>query len=231
MRLADEPARERIKPKLLPKCSAQADDFDEFGYETDTLAATLPTGYVRIPFGFAGGLYDPDTTLVRFGARDYDPSVGRWTRKDPLRFKAGMNPYRYVGNDPVDFRDPRGLTTYDCQVPLNSLKPYQDSFLNHTYLCAKSGGNPVVCGSFNPSGNPLWFTPGQNDPTDTFDPAICTPSGPDDNCVDSCVADQLLSPSRPTYNFFVYNCHDWDTDVKNYCQNICNGYPSTGTGW
>jgi uncharacterized protein RhaS with RHS repeats len=24
------------------------------------------------PFGFAGGLYDPDTGLTRFGARDYD---------------------------------------------------------------------------------------------------------------------------------------------------------------
>ena len=24
------------------------------------------------PFGFAGGLYDQDTKLVRFGARDYD---------------------------------------------------------------------------------------------------------------------------------------------------------------
>jgi len=30
------------------------------------------------PFGFAGGLYDPDTGLVRFGARDYDPFTGRW---------------------------------------------------------------------------------------------------------------------------------------------------------
>jgi hypothetical protein len=28
------------------------------------------------PFGFAGGLYDTDTGLVRFGARDYDPVNG-----------------------------------------------------------------------------------------------------------------------------------------------------------
>jgi RHS repeat-associated protein len=27
--------------------------------------------------GFAGGLYDHDTGLVRFGARDYDPQTGR----------------------------------------------------------------------------------------------------------------------------------------------------------
>jgi hypothetical protein len=32
------------------------------------------------PFGFAGGLYDRDTGFVRFGRRDFDPLVGRWTR-------------------------------------------------------------------------------------------------------------------------------------------------------
>jgi len=34
------------------------------------------------PFGFAGGLYDADTGLVRFGARDYDAYTGRWTARD-----------------------------------------------------------------------------------------------------------------------------------------------------
>jgi RHS repeat-associated protein len=84
-------------------------NFDEFGNETDTLAGTLPTGYVRIPFGFAGGLYDPDTGLVRFGARDYDASVGRWTEKDPILFSGGQNNiYVYTGNDPVNKGDPSG---------------------------------------------------------------------------------------------------------------------------
>jgi RHS repeat-associated protein len=83
-------------------------NFDEFGNETDTLATALPTGYVRIPFGFAGGLYDPDTGLVRFGTRDYDASVGRWTSKDPIRFGGGRNLYGYVVNDPIDRFDPFG---------------------------------------------------------------------------------------------------------------------------
>ena len=63
-----------------------------------------------LPMGFAGGLYDSDTGLVRFGARDYDPMVGRWVSKDPILFRGGQsNLYVYVGNDPVNRRDPRGL--------------------------------------------------------------------------------------------------------------------------
>ena len=62
------------------------------------------------PFGFAGGLRDPDTGLVRFGARDYDPLTGRWTSPDPIRFDADdANLYRYAGGDPVNRVDPTGL--------------------------------------------------------------------------------------------------------------------------
>lgn len=63
------------------------------------------------PFGFAGGLYDRDTGLVHFGAREYDPQVGRWISKDPIGFAGGdANLFGYVLNDPVNFIDPGGLT-------------------------------------------------------------------------------------------------------------------------
>ncbi|MEM4188741.1 MAG: RHS repeat-associated core domain-containing protein, partial [Candidatus Hadarchaeum sp.] len=61
------------------------------------------------PFGFAGGLYDPHTRLVRFGARDYDPQVGRWTSKDPAgasRVQGQM--YVYASASPMHFVDPSG---------------------------------------------------------------------------------------------------------------------------
>jgi len=64
-----------------------------------------------LPFGFAGGLFDRDTGLVRFGYREYDPEVGRWTAKDPIGFAGGdTDLYGYVLNDPVNWIDPFGLS-------------------------------------------------------------------------------------------------------------------------
>jgi RHS repeat-associated protein len=66
------------------------------------------------PFGFAGGLFDRDTGLVRFGARDYDPETGRWTARDPIGFKGGdFNIYSYVSDNPINFYDPFGLSKFD----------------------------------------------------------------------------------------------------------------------
>jgi RHS repeat-associated protein len=72
------------------------------------------------PFGFAGGLYDPETGLVRFGARDYDPEVGRWTAKDPVRFEGGVNLYEYGASDPVNRVDPTGRSWLDTALQLTT---------------------------------------------------------------------------------------------------------------
>jgi RHS repeat-associated protein len=62
------------------------------------------------PFGFAGGLTDQDTGLVRFGARDYDPHAGRWTAVDPIRFAGRQtNLWVYASNLPTSAFDPTGL--------------------------------------------------------------------------------------------------------------------------
>jgi len=66
----------------------------------------------KVPFGFAGGLYDRDTKLIHFGFREYDPFTGRWTAKDPILFAGGdTNLYGYVLGDPVGGIDPKGKLT------------------------------------------------------------------------------------------------------------------------
>lgn len=84
-------------------------DYDSFG---NIIADTNPS--FSVPFGFAGGLHDRDTGLVRFGYRDYSPELGRFTAKDPLDFAGGdTNLYAYAMSDPINFVDPYGLYSWD----------------------------------------------------------------------------------------------------------------------
>jgi hypothetical protein len=47
-----------------------------------------------------------ETGYVYMRARYYDCGVGRFVSEDPA---GGINPYVYVGNNPINFRDPSGL--------------------------------------------------------------------------------------------------------------------------
>ncbi len=45
-----------------------------------------------------------------YRARYYDQSAGRFISEDPLRFRAGVNSYPYVVNNPVFYLIPMGLS-------------------------------------------------------------------------------------------------------------------------
>lgn len=101
--IADHLGSPRLVIDSTSGAIVQRMDYDEFG---NVILDTNP-GFQ--PFGFAGGIYDRDIGLVRHGARDYDPEMGRWTAKDPIKFQGGdFNLYGYVWNDPVNLIDPKG---------------------------------------------------------------------------------------------------------------------------
>ncbi len=82
--------------------------YDEFGN------VLYDTNLDFQPFGYAGGLYDNHTRLIRFGARDYDAYVGRWTAKEPMGFDGSdLNFYCYGKNNPLNMFDLYGLSVID----------------------------------------------------------------------------------------------------------------------
>jgi RHS repeat-associated protein len=108
--VADHLGSPRLVVDATTGAVAQRLDYDELG------RVTTDTNPGFQPFGFAGGLYDPDTGLTRFGARDYDAEAGRFTAKDPIGFAGGdPNLYGYAHGDPVNFSDPDGLAAV-CRV-------------------------------------------------------------------------------------------------------------------
>ena len=122
-------------------------DYDEFG---NVILDTNP-GFQ--PFGFAGGLFDQHTELTRFGLRDYDAQIGRWTAKDTILNYPDeqINLYAYVVNDPVNWVDPWGLMKL----------PSDPSGLPPGWTPDPAHKDPNGQRFRDPSGRPLDWHPGQ----------------------------------------------------------------------
>ncbi len=99
-----------------------------------------------LPLTYAGGNYDEHTHFIRFGARDYDPTTGRWTAKDPILFAGKLsNLYEYNLNDPINYLDITGLQIvrgggyYPPYHPYNQYRGYVNSHNSTLY----NAGNTV----------------------------------------------------------------------------------------
>ena len=101
------------------------------------------------PFGFAGGLYDHDTKLTHFGAREYDAQIGTFLSKDPLLFGGGLtNLFEYTPADPINYIDPEGTDYRVCVRPMNGLP-----VIPHEYI-KFDDGSTISWGPKNPPSGP-----------------------------------------------------------------------------
>jgi RHS repeat-associated protein len=92
--------------------------FDPYGAERGK-----PTGTFPGEKGFVGGTLDLQTGLTHIGAREYDPSLGKFISVDPVidyTRPQQINGYAYASNSPVTLSDPTGLMDPDCRKGLGT---------------------------------------------------------------------------------------------------------------
>lgn len=163
----------------------------------------------------AGGRYDSATGLARFGARDYDPSVGRWTAKDPLLFFGGDSQlYGYVLGNPLLSIDPRGEAQL-CARPLDlpgGVVPYESRGRPGKASPLQERRNRV------PRHEHFWFKDGRNygffgdskvrpDEGHTFEDYDCFGREYDDDLLEKAIEMEAKNPGE--YSLWGNNCQHW----------------------
>lgn len=87
-------------------------------------ARGTPTGTFPSSHGYVGGTSDRTTGLLHLGAREYDPTLGRFVSVDPLTViddPQELDGYSYAANNPVVKSDPDG-TCWICNKVRSGVK-------------------------------------------------------------------------------------------------------------
>ena len=117
-------------------------------YEPFGEASVPVAGYAAPnPFGYTGQRYEAAPALYDYGARFYDPQLGRFLQPDNVvpdpYTPQSLNRYSYVLNSPPNWTDPSGNQPY-CETCAGSPGPDWE---------AQSRGTPS---DWRPPAEPLW---------------------------------------------------------------------------
>jgi RHS repeat-associated protein len=156
-------------------------------------------------------MYRRQLGLVRFGARDYDPEIGRWVAKDASRFSTGItNLMAYVSNDPINLIDHTGLAEV-CSRPLSGTD-FTAGPLRHDQIFYENGENV----GFFPKGV---LTDNEHQRSDYSE---CRYIG-DDSDVRAAV-DELNGTkfTNTNYNLVTHNCQEFARAVEERAKEIAD---------
>ena len=102
----------------------------------DPFGKTLYMGGEKdLPYQFTAREFDGDTGLYYYGARYYDPELGRLVQPDTVL--DGLNRYTYCGNNPVMYVDPTGNDSTPIDLAQAS------SQVNYTYSVNQSTSTEI----------------------------------------------------------------------------------------
>jgi RHS repeat-associated protein len=86
----------------------------------DVWGNRLSTGSSAERYGFAQRESDNESGLVHMRNRQYDPRIGRFTQRDPIRQQVPTEHYFYARNNPAALIDPLGLAPALAGLDVNA---------------------------------------------------------------------------------------------------------------
>jgi len=150
--------------------------FDPFG-----MARGANTGTWYGQQGFVGGT-EMSNDMVHIGARTYDPDIGRFISRDPVKLfdnSQQINGYSYASNTPVVKSDPTGLKETVCSKGQWCTDPYDPNTPPAPEFEITPDCPPQWCGENQAGNDEDWNTGDFDDQGGNDDGPSLEPDNPD----------------------------------------------------